>query len=64
MKVTKENEPSGVWIPRVLFMVHNSAKFGEEYLRDFQASDRKGLQALSVPVGSYHTVTQMNGITL
>lgn len=29
-KLVQENEPSGVWIPRVLFMVHNSAKFGEE----------------------------------
>lgn len=40
-------------------MVHSSARFGDEYDRDFQASERKGLQAFSASVGSYQTVPGM-----
>lgn len=45
-------------------MVHNSDRFGEEYVKDFQASERKGLQALSASVGSYQTVARNDRIVL
>lgn len=51
-------------IPSVLVMVHNSDRFGEEYVKDFQASERKGLQALSGSVGSYQTVARNDRIVL
>lgn len=51
-------------IPSVLVMVHNSDRFGEENVKDFQASERKGLQALSASVGSYQTVARNDRIVL
>lgn len=62
--IRDENLPSGVGIPSVLVIVHNSDRFGEEYVKDFQASERKGLQALSASVGSYQTVARNNHIVL
>lgn len=53
------NLPSGVVIPRVLFITQSSARFGDEYDRDFHESEIKGLLAFSVSVGSYQTVTHM-----
>lgn len=49
-------------MPSVLFMVHSSTRFGDEYDSDFQASDKKGLQAFSESVGSYQTVTHIDGV--
>lgn len=62
--IRDENLPSGVGIPSVLVIVHNSDRFGEEYVKDFQASERKGLQALSASVGSYQTVARNDRIVL
>lgn len=42
-------------------MVQSSVRLGEVYERDFQLSDRKGLQALSASVGSNHTAVKTDG---